>query len=148
MDYDTARRLVEVTRSAVMDGDTCITPETITEYTRDAMGRILTTREHIGPMLTEHSTVYDEAGRLTRLTTFRARSETISTDPTERTDGDSTHWSYDPASGLELSKTYADGSCITKTYDNYGRLATETNARGVVKTYSYHSTRGDYFVSR
>lgn len=30
--YDTARQLVEVTRSAVMDGETVITPETITTY--------------------------------------------------------------------------------------------------------------------
>lgn len=31
--YDTARQLVETTRSAVMDGETVITPETITTYT-------------------------------------------------------------------------------------------------------------------
>ena len=31
--YDSARRLTEVSRSAVYDGNTCITPETITEYT-------------------------------------------------------------------------------------------------------------------
>lgn len=37
--YDTARQLVETTRSAVMDGETVITPETITTYTLDAAGR-------------------------------------------------------------------------------------------------------------
>ncbi len=36
------------------------------------------------------------------------------------------------ASGLELCKTYADNSAITKTYDSFGRIATETNARGQV----------------
>ena len=33
---------------------------------------------------------YDEAGRMTSLTTFRAGTETVSTDPSERTDGDTT----------------------------------------------------------
>ncbi len=86
---------------------------------------------------------YDAEGRLTSLTTFRVGEGDIETDPGERTDGDSTHWNYDPASGLELSKTYADGSSITKTYDAFGRLATETNARGVTKTYCYLSTTGE-----
>ena len=35
--YDPARQLVETTRSAVMDGETVITPETITTYTLDAV---------------------------------------------------------------------------------------------------------------
>ncbi len=86
---------------------------------------------------------YDDADRLVSLTTFRADEGDISTDPTERSDGDTTCWAYDPASGLELSKTYADNSCITKTYDSFGRLATETNARGMVKTLSYVSTTGE-----
>lgn len=38
--YNTARQLVETIRSAVTDGETMITPETITSYTRDALGKI------------------------------------------------------------------------------------------------------------
>ena len=29
----------------------------------------------------------------------------------------STTWLYHVATGLELKKTYADGSCVSKTYD-------------------------------
>ncbi|MGN0837255.1 MAG: sugar-binding protein, partial [Akkermansia sp.] len=58
---------------------------------------------------------YDDADNMTSLTTFRAGTETISSDPSERTDGDTTHWLYDPATGLELSKTYADNSSVVKS---------------------------------
>ncbi len=46
--YDTARQLVETTRSAVMYGTAVITPETITSYARDAAGRVLSTRQDTG----------------------------------------------------------------------------------------------------
>ena len=72
---------------------------------------------------------YDSADRLISLTTFRAADETISTDPTGRIDGDATTWGYHDASGLETSKTYADGKGVTKTYDAYNRLLTETDGR-------------------
>ena len=85
---------------------------------------------------------YDDMGNMTTLRTFRAGTETISTDPSERTDYDQTTWSFHPATGLELSKTYADNSTIVKTYDAYNRLATETDARGNVKTHTYEHARG------
>ncbi len=85
---------------------------------------------------------YDDADRLTALSTFRAVEGDVTSDPAERTDGDSTQWAYDEASGLELTKTYADGSTIAKTYDAFGRLATETNARGIVKSLSYDAATG------
>ena len=58
---------------------------------------------------------YDEADHMVTLTTFRADEGDITTDPSGRTDGDTTTWLYDEATGLELNKTYADGSCISKT---------------------------------
>ncbi len=85
---------------------------------------------------------YDDADRLTTLTTFRANDGDITTDPSERTDGDTTRWTYHDATGLETRKTYADGSSIAKTYDAYNRLSTETDARGNVKTHTYEHARG------
>ena len=87
---------------------------------------------------------YDEADRLVQLTTFRAREEgDITTDPTERTDGDLTRWTYDDATGLELVKTYADGSQVIKTCDELNRPATLTKARGVVTGYAYAPLTGE-----
>ena len=86
---------------------------------------------------------YDEADRLVSLTTFRAAQEgDIAEDPTGRADGDTTTWSYDEATGLETRKTYADGTHVDKTWDAFNRLATETNARGIVKTCTYEQARG------
>ena len=85
---------------------------------------------------------YDDADHLVSLKTFRAGTETISTDPSERPDGDVTTWSFDAATGLELRKTYADNSSVVKTYDAFNRLATETDARDIVKTHSYEPARG------
>ena len=86
---------------------------------------------------------YDEADHMVTLTTFRADEGDITTDPSGRTDGDTTTWLYDEATGLELNKTYADGSCISKTYDGLNRLETLTKARGVVTTYAYAPLTGE-----
>ena len=51
--------------------------------------------------------------------------------------GDITTWTYDEASGVLLAKTYADGKGLTYTYTDDGKLATRTNARGIVTTYAY-----------
>ena len=74
--YDTARQPVEVTRSAVMDGETVITPETITTYARDAAGRVLSTRRDTGAMTTQESTEYDLLGRMTSSTDVLGRVTT------------------------------------------------------------------------
>lgn len=52
---------------------------------------------------------------------------------------DTTRWTYHPATGLLLSKTYADGSGPSYTYTAEGRPATRTWARNVVTTYGYDS---------
>ena len=57
--YNTAKQLVETIRSA-----TKTTPETITSYTRDASGRIISTRKDVGAMTTVESTQYDDLGRV------------------------------------------------------------------------------------
>ncbi|MBR3858395.1 MAG: RHS repeat-associated core domain-containing protein, partial [Bacteroidaceae bacterium] len=85
---------------------------------------------------------YDEMDNMTTLRTFRADNEVITTDPSERTDGDVTTWVFHAVTGLEISKTYADNTTVVKTYDAYNRLATETDARGNVKTHAYEHARG------
>ena len=85
---------------------------------------------------------YDEMDNLISLRTFRANSEIISIDPSNRSDSDATTWSYHDTTGLELTKTYANGKGVSKTYDAYNRLLTEMDARGIVKTHSYEQARG------
>ena len=79
---------------------------------------------------------------MTSLRTFRAEAEEIITDPSERQDYDETTWEFHALTGLEVRKTYADNSSVVKTYDAFNRLATETDARGNVKTHSYEHARG------
>ena len=85
---------------------------------------------------------YDDMDNMTTLRTFRADNEVITTDPSERSDYDQTTWVFNPVIGLEISKTYADNTSVVKTYDAYNRLATETDARGNVKTHAYEHARG------
>ena len=49
--------------------------------------------------------------------TFRRIAGDITTDPTGRTDGDVTTWSYDEATGLLARKTYADGTHEDTAYN-------------------------------
>ena len=148
---DTAGRTLSVTNAA---GNTTTTtydpahdlPATVT----DAQGNTTCYRyDERGRKVAEWGTgiqpaifAYDAADRMTSLTTFRASTETVSTDPVNRTDGDVTTWSYHDTSGMEIRKSYADGSSITRTYDAYNRVLTETDARGKVKTHTYEHARG------
>lgn len=93
---------------------------------------------------------YDDADRLVELKTFRAPEETITGDPSERTDGDTTIWNYDEGSGLMTAKTYADGHGETYTYDGWNRLVTKSQARTVdeqgtplMTTYGYDPLTGN-----
>ena len=73
---------------------------------------------------------YDEADRMVSLTTFREDAGDITTDPTGRTDGDVTTWSYDEATGLLARKTYADGTHEDTAYNALNLRSTLTDARG------------------
>lgn len=115
-----------------MGGTTC--------YSYDIRGR--KTAEY-GTAIQPACFAYDEADRMVSLTTFRADQGDITTEPSVRTDGDTTTWLYDEATGLELKKTYADGSCVTKTYDHLNRLKSLTKARGIVTTYDYAPLTGE-----
>ena len=128
--------------------DCCDQPATIT----DAQGNTTCYRYDIrGRKVAEWGTGilpatfgYDDAGNMVTLTTFRNPDAVISSDPAEW-EGlvqDTTTWTFDSATGLELSKTYADNTAVVKTYDAHNRLATKTNARGKVKVHSYEHARG------
>ena len=125
----------------------CDNPACITDalggtvcYSYDIRGR--KTAEY-GTAIQPACFAYDEADHMVALTTFRANEEDITSDPSNRTDGDTTAWLYDEATGLELKKTYADGSRISKTYDELNRLKTLAKARGVVTIYTYASLTGE-----
>ena len=105
--YDASRRLVETIRSEVRDGETVITPETITTYTRDAAGRVLTTRRDVGPMTTTESMVYDILGRVTSRTDSLGRIT-------------STAYSED---GLTTTLTTPAGATLITTRNRDGSVA-------------------------
>ena len=85
---------------------------------------------------------YDSMDHLISLTTFRAGSETVSSDPEGRTDGDTTMWTYHEASGLEISKSYADGTHVDKTYNVLGLPERLFNARGTSEIREYDTLTG------
>ena len=85
---------------------------------------------------------YDEADRMTSLTTFREDAGDITADPTGRTDGDVTTWSYDDATGLLIRKTWADGTHEDTAYNALNFKSTLTDARGVVTTWGYNLKKG------
>ena len=125
--------------------DCCDQPATITDaqgnttcYRYDERGRKVA---EWGTAVQPASFSYDDADRLVTLTTYRNPDAVISSDPAEM-NGDVTTWNYDPATGLELSKTYADGTAVVKSYDAHNRLVTETNARGKMKCHAYEHARG------
>jgi len=57
--------------------------------------------------------------------------------PTSWTNGDTTSWAFDPATGLLTSKKDAAGQSVVYTYNPNATLAKRTWARGVSTTYSY-----------
>ena len=128
--YDAAHDLPAVVTNA--DGNNSC-------YKYDARGRKIA---EWGTALQPACFGYDDMDNITTLRTFRADNEVITTDPSERSDYDQTTWVFNPVTGLEISKTYADNTSVVKTYDAYNRLATETDARGNIKNHTYEHARG------
>ncbi len=108
---DLAQRPVKVTDAAgnvtrtsyhpCCDAPACITDALggVTCYSYDIRGR--KTAEY-GDAIRPSCFAYDDSDHLIALTTFRANEENITTDPSNRTDGDTTTWMYDVATGMEL----------------------------------------------
>ncbi|MGE0481618.1 MAG: hypothetical protein AB7Q17_14215, partial [Phycisphaerae bacterium] len=87
---------------------------------------------------------YDAYGQRTTLRTYRGGSGWDGSGwPGSPGDADETTWTYDPATGLLLTKTYADSTEVNYTYTADGRLFTRTWAREhasspLVTTYRYY----------
>lgn len=139
---DAQGNITTITYFSCCDAPACIKNAlgNTTCYSYDIRGR--KTAEY-GTAIQPACFAYDDNDHMIALTTFRADEGDITTDPSNRTDGDTTTWLYDTATGLELKKTYADGSCVSKTYDRLNRLETFTKARGIVTTYDYAPFTGE-----
>ena len=124
--YDAAGRLLSTTDPA---GFT-------TAYAYDAAGRRVATTDALGnTVFTDYDAAgrvvaesgatypvqkgYDAYGRWTSLKTTRDGST-----------WDETQWTYDEATGVQIVKTYADGSVVRHGYDEEGRPTRTTWARG------------------
>ena len=86
---------------------------------------------------------YDQANRIASLTTYRAKEEIISSDPSVRPDGDQVTWENDPATGLVLKKIFPSGACIIYEYDELNRPKAMCQSRGVATSYTYAPLTGE-----
>ena len=96
--------------------------ETITAY--DPLGRTVSTSGDAYPILSG----FDSVGRKTHGFTTRDGGATW----------DETQWEFDPASGVNAAKQYADGSRIAYAYTDNGKKTRTTWARGAWKENAYN----------
>ena len=139
---DAQGNITSTAYSPCCDAPSCITDALggTTCYSYDIRGR---KTAEFGTAIQPACFAYNESNYMIALTTFRADQGDITTDPSHRTDGDTTTWLYDTATGLELKKTYSDGSCVSRTYDRLNRLETLTKARGIITSYTYAPFTGE-----
>ena len=90
----------------------------------DPLGRIVAVDGDRYPLRTD----YDTAGRKTHGFTTRDGGATW----------DETQWEFDPASGVNTAKEYADGSRVAYSYTDNGKKTRTTWARGVWKQHAYN----------
>ena len=96
----------------------------VTETAYDALGRPVSVGGDTYPLRTG----YDTQGRKTSSATTRDNGTTW----------DETQWEFDPASGLNTTKVYSDGSRIFYAYTENGQRARTTWARGAWKQHAYN----------
>ena len=92
-----------------------------------------------GTALQPALTTYDAYGRKTGLTMWQSGSFTGSTWPSP-SGGNTTSWTLDPSTGATNTKTFADSSHVTFTYNALGNMLVRTWARGVTTTYQYFTS--------
>ncbi|WP_205068565.1 hypothetical protein, partial [Bacteroides caccae] len=112
--YNSARQLVETIRSA-----TETTPETITSYTRDATGRIISIRCDTGAMTTMESTEYDNLGRVISSTDILGRVTR-----TQYNDNQLTTTVTTPTGATLITKRYYDGTTLWLGGTGQGKVET------------------------
>ena len=114
-EYDMLNR--EVRRTGALGN------ETVTGY--DPLGRTVSISGDAYPILSG----FDSAGRKTHGFTTRDGGATW----------DETQWEFDPASGVNTTKEYADGSRVAYSYTDNGKKTRTTWARGVWKQHAYNA---------
>ena len=77
---------------------------------------------------------YNAKGQKTKMFTYRSLGAVGN-----KSQGDSTVWSYDPVTGLLLSKTDATNKSTQYTYHPSGQLKTRLWARGITTNYDYNT---------
>lgn len=149
--YDTLDRIVSITDAngdntaysyeQPIDKPTCIANALgkTNCYAYDVRGRKIA---EWGTALQPAVFAYNDADQIVSLTTFRVSPEDITTDPRERTDGDTTAWSYHAATGLETRKTYPDGTHVDTAYNVFNKVSSSTNGRGNIIERTYDSLTG------
>ena len=96
----------------------------VTETAYDGLGRPVSVGGDTYPLRTG----YDTQDRKTSSSTTRDNGTTW----------DETQWEFDPASGLNTAKVYADGSRISYDYTDNGQRTRTTWARGAWKQHAYN----------
>ncbi|SEH88843.1 RHS repeat-associated core domain-containing protein [Akkermansia glycaniphila] len=89
---------------------------------------------------------YTDDNRISDMWTWKNPAQIIETDPSSlinQPEAEHTLWSYDAATGLLITKRYADDKEDTYTYDSLNRLASKKDARDITATYTYHSLTGE-----
>jgi len=106
----------------------------VTYYDYDAQGHVTRTW---GNATYPVEYVFDALGHMVEQHTFRGgNSWGNSTWPSSAT-ADVTAFTYDPATGLLLTRANADHNITTYTYNARGQIATRKWARNVITTYGY-----------
>lgn len=83
---------------------------------------------------------YDDRDHVVALYTYRSPDGILDTVP--ESGGDVTRWNYDHVSGFLLDKTYADGTRTSYIFDEWERLVTRRQSRGVESVYRYDEVIG------
>lgn len=84
---------------------------------------------------------FNDYGEKVSMTTYRGTDPSVWSQavwPSATQTGDTTTWTFDPATGLLQRKTDATAHYVGYTYTKLGQLKTRTWARGVVTTYKYY----------